>query len=145
MAFRWRADDGPLLTVFGSPHQLKKKRWQSWTSSEKKSGSAHVTDPSQVRKLPGHHTVLKVVDTRHKEMSWIILPPPPSPELFHWNSLSPSVVKYPDNRGAYGTPHLVEKHTFLCYLFSSKFLSYHSLAVPNGAIRIEYGPFIFTI
>ena len=34
MAFRWRADDGPLLVVFGSslspsPHQLKK--CQSWT------------------------------------------------------------------------------------------------------------------
>ena len=23
MPFRWRADDGPLLVVFGSPHQLK--------------------------------------------------------------------------------------------------------------------------
>ena len=23
MAFRWRAGDGPLLVVFGSPHQLK--------------------------------------------------------------------------------------------------------------------------
>ena len=25
MAFRLRADDGPLLVVFGSPHQLRKK------------------------------------------------------------------------------------------------------------------------
>ena len=23
MAFRWRADDGPLIVVFGSSHQLK--------------------------------------------------------------------------------------------------------------------------
>ena len=32
MVFRWRADDGPILVVFGSTHQLK-KRCQSWTAS----------------------------------------------------------------------------------------------------------------
>ena len=37
MAFRWRADDGPILVVFGTTHKLKK----SWTPSEKLSGSAH--------------------------------------------------------------------------------------------------------
>ena len=26
MAFRWRADDGLILVVFGSTHQLKKKK-----------------------------------------------------------------------------------------------------------------------
>ena len=45
-ALRWRADDGPLLVVFGdtlSPHQLfKKKRCQSWTPLTKLSASAHV-------------------------------------------------------------------------------------------------------
>ena len=30
MAFRWWADDGPLIVVFGSSHQLKKKPCQSW-------------------------------------------------------------------------------------------------------------------
>ena len=33
MAFRWRADDGPHIVVFGSSHpsSTKKKRCQSWT------------------------------------------------------------------------------------------------------------------
>ena len=31
MAFRWRADDGPILVVFGSTHNLKKR----WSPSEK--------------------------------------------------------------------------------------------------------------
>ena len=36
MAFRWRADDGPLLVVFGSSLlSTKKKRCQSWTPSDK--------------------------------------------------------------------------------------------------------------
>ena len=39
MAFRWRADDGPLIVAFGStlPHQVItiKKRYQSWTPSDK--------------------------------------------------------------------------------------------------------------
>ena len=26
MEFRWRADDGPLKVLFGSPHQLKKTK-----------------------------------------------------------------------------------------------------------------------
>ena len=34
MAFRWQADDGPILVVFGSTHQLKKS-CQSWIPSEK--------------------------------------------------------------------------------------------------------------
>ena len=37
MAFRWRADDGPLLVVFGSfllSSTIKTKR-QSWTPSDK--------------------------------------------------------------------------------------------------------------
>ena len=29
MAFRWRADDGPLLLVFGSPHQQKEIKKQT--------------------------------------------------------------------------------------------------------------------
>ena len=50
MAFHWRADNGPLLVVFGSPlpsrHQLKtlKKKMSklSWAPSDKKlPGSAH--------------------------------------------------------------------------------------------------------
>ena len=42
MAFRWRADDGPLIMVVGSflPHQIKKK-YRSWTPLTKVSGSAH--------------------------------------------------------------------------------------------------------
>ena len=39
MAFRCQADDGPLLVVFGSPHQLKKP-WQIWTPTEKLSVTA---------------------------------------------------------------------------------------------------------
>ena len=37
MAFCWRAGDGPLIVVHGSPspHQLKKKRCQSKTPSDK--------------------------------------------------------------------------------------------------------------
>ena len=40
MPFRWRADDGQILVLFGSTHphkkkKKKKKRSQSWTSSEK--------------------------------------------------------------------------------------------------------------
>ena len=44
MVFRWRADDGPLLVIFGSAHinsketktkNKQKKRCQSWTLSEK--------------------------------------------------------------------------------------------------------------
>ena len=37
MVFCWRADDGPLLWYFdpSSPHQTKKKRCHSWTSSDK--------------------------------------------------------------------------------------------------------------
>ena len=43
MAFRWRADVGPLLTILGSSlpkkkQNKKKKHWQSWT---KLSGSAY--------------------------------------------------------------------------------------------------------
>ena len=30
MAFRWRADDGPILVVFGSTHYLKKKMAPLW-------------------------------------------------------------------------------------------------------------------
>ena len=42
MAFRWRSDDGPLLLVFGSPHQLKNNnKTPSWTPLKKLSGSAH--------------------------------------------------------------------------------------------------------
>ena len=37
MAFRWRADDGPLIVVLGSLKKRKKKkeRCQSWTPSDK--------------------------------------------------------------------------------------------------------------
>ena len=35
MAFRWWADDGPLLVVFGSPYLKKTKHCQSWLPSEK--------------------------------------------------------------------------------------------------------------
>ena len=42
MAFRWRTGTGQILVIFGSTHQLKKKRSQSRTPSEKLSGSAHV-------------------------------------------------------------------------------------------------------
>ena len=37
MAFRWRANDGRLLVVFGSPttNKNQKKKRQSWTPSEK--------------------------------------------------------------------------------------------------------------
>ena len=46
MAFRWRADDGPLLVVFRYPHQLKKQqikpKHQSSAPSDKTfSRSAH--------------------------------------------------------------------------------------------------------
>ena len=42
MAFRWKADDdGPIIVVFGSTHQLKKIHCQSWNLSENLSGSAH--------------------------------------------------------------------------------------------------------
>ena len=50
MAFRWRADDGPLIVVFGSflPHQPKKKKKKKKTYVVKDgppltqlSGSAH--------------------------------------------------------------------------------------------------------
>ena len=42
MTFRWRADDGPLIEVFGSSlPSSTKKTCQSWTSSEKLSGSVH--------------------------------------------------------------------------------------------------------
>ena len=35
MVFRWRPNDGPLIVVYGSfSHQLK-KRYQSWTPSDK--------------------------------------------------------------------------------------------------------------
>ena len=42
MAFCWRADDGPLLVVFRSLTTKSPKKTQSWTPSEKLSGSAHV-------------------------------------------------------------------------------------------------------
>ena len=41
MAFRWRADDGPLVEVFGSPHQLNKVV-KVGHPLKKRSGSAHV-------------------------------------------------------------------------------------------------------
>ena len=42
MAFHWRADDGPLLELFGSSFPLSKKRKKkSWTSLAELSGSAH--------------------------------------------------------------------------------------------------------
>ena len=40
MAFRWWADDGPILVVFGSTHLLKKKKVAP--PLKKLSGSAHV-------------------------------------------------------------------------------------------------------
>ena len=46
MAFRWRADEGPLLVVFWSSHQLK-NLCQSWTPSDKtfwiREWAVHVT------------------------------------------------------------------------------------------------------
>ena len=57
MAFRWRADNGPLIVAFGSSlpsstnppspkkkteKKKKKKRRQRWTPLTKNSGSAHV-------------------------------------------------------------------------------------------------------
>ena len=51
MAFRWRAIDGPLLVVFGSPHQLKLKKKKKKAEKKKLkkklkklSGSAHARD-----------------------------------------------------------------------------------------------------
>ena len=47
MAFRWRADDDPLIVVLGSslPSSTKKKRkkklYQNWTPLTELSGSAH--------------------------------------------------------------------------------------------------------
>ena len=35
MAFRWRADDGPLLVVFGSSLPSSTKKPLSWTPSDK--------------------------------------------------------------------------------------------------------------
>ena len=41
MAFRWRADNGPLIVVLGSSlpsstnKTKKRKRWQNWTPSDK--------------------------------------------------------------------------------------------------------------
>ena len=44
MAFRWRAQDGPLILVFGIflLHQTNEKRCQGWTPLAKLSGAAHV-------------------------------------------------------------------------------------------------------
>ena len=46
MAFRWQADDGPLIVVFesflpSSTKKKKKKRYQKWTPLAKLFGSAH--------------------------------------------------------------------------------------------------------
>ena len=45
MAFRWPADDGLLLMVFGSPtpHLLKKKSCRGGTPLTRLSGSAHAS------------------------------------------------------------------------------------------------------
>ena len=43
MVFRWRADDDPLIVVFGSSHPSStKNNRQSWTPSDKIYGSVHV-------------------------------------------------------------------------------------------------------
>ena len=42
MAFHLQVNDGPFKVIFGSPHQLKKKAYQIWTTLTKLSGSAHV-------------------------------------------------------------------------------------------------------
>ena len=46
MAFRWRADDDPLIVVLGSSlpsstKKTKKKLYQNWTPLTELSGSAH--------------------------------------------------------------------------------------------------------
>ena len=49
MAFYWRADDDPLLSVFGSPQQLQTTtKTQSWTPSEK-----NFLDPHDIHVGPG--------------------------------------------------------------------------------------------
>ena len=41
IAFHWRADDGPLIVVFGSSHQLKEIVVKAGPPLTKLSGSAH--------------------------------------------------------------------------------------------------------
>ena len=46
IAFRWRADDGPIIVVFGSSFPSStKNRCQRWTPLIKLSGSAHDNNP----------------------------------------------------------------------------------------------------
>ena len=42
MVFRWRADNGPLIVAFGSPHQLNKNIVKVRPPLTKLSGSVHV-------------------------------------------------------------------------------------------------------
>ena len=46
MVFRWQANDGPFIAIFGYsiPPSTKKKRNQIWTPSAKLSGFAHAYD-----------------------------------------------------------------------------------------------------
>ena len=69
MAFHWRAFDGPLKVIFGSSHQLKKQR-QSWTPSDKTSGSAHV-QPSQTRVLCRPKFCPKLGARKVKHFLWL--------------------------------------------------------------------------
>ena len=57
--FRWRADDGPILVIFGSTHLLKKK---NWTSSEK-TGSAHAL-------ICGKNSLKIFISRTRRPMNW---------------------------------------------------------------------------
>ena len=62
MAFRLRADNGPLIAVV--PYQLKEKSCQIWTPSEKKlSRSAHGSDSSVLKQRKFSSTILAHLDT----------------------------------------------------------------------------------
>ena len=41
VAFQWRADDGPLLVVFGSPHPSSANKTSEFDPSDTSSGSVH--------------------------------------------------------------------------------------------------------